>query len=192
MLKVKPKEPRTELEIMAYLTQWGPFNPSAHQVVCPNVSHGFFSDHEADLVVVNKNKYLYEIEIKVSLSDWKADFKKRKWGLMEQDINLFGEKGGYVSHTSAIKRFYYAAPRSLAVRFREIDVPSWAGVIGCQEDDGGKTPMVEILRPAKTIKSFRILTEKEILTLSRLASLRYWGRLHAELNRGDITTQDKE
>ena len=34
-------------------------------------------NHECDMLIVSKNHYLTEVEIKISLSDLKADFKKR-------------------------------------------------------------------------------------------------------------------
>ncbi len=46
--------------------------------IVPNVSWGFMDmGHEADLLVLDKNQKLTEIEIKISLQDLKADFKKR-------------------------------------------------------------------------------------------------------------------
>ena len=34
-------------------------------------------NHECDMLIVTKNRYLTEVEIKISLSDLKADFKKK-------------------------------------------------------------------------------------------------------------------
>lgn len=34
-------------------------------------------NHECDMLIVTKNHYLTEVEIKISLSDLKADFKKK-------------------------------------------------------------------------------------------------------------------
>ena len=67
-------------------------------IVIPNVDWGFLS-HEADLLVINKNKRLIEIEIKRTWADFMADFKK--------------------SHTHYDKKlsyFYYAVPASIGQR----------------------------------------------------------------------------
>ena len=62
-------------------------------LVVPNVSWGFFSEHEADLVVVTKAGYLTEVEIKRSWTDFLADFKKR-----------------FYHADPRIAKFYYAVP----------------------------------------------------------------------------------
>jgi len=46
-----------------------------HSPVCENISVGFA---EMDLMSVSKSHLLYEFEIKISKSDFKADFKKFK------------------------------------------------------------------------------------------------------------------
>jgi len=44
-------------------------------LIVPNVSWGF-NIHECDLLIVRKSGYAIEVEIKISKSDFKADFKK--------------------------------------------------------------------------------------------------------------------
>lgn len=53
-------------------------------------------EHEADLFVISKSKYATEIEVKTSLSDWKADLSKSK----HKDLKF-------------LKNFYYAVPTEL-------------------------------------------------------------------------------
>lgn len=72
-----------------------PFFIRTHLVV-PNVDWGFLN-HEADLLIVSKSKYLTEVEIKRTWTDFKADFKKKH---THQDPKL--------SH------FYYAVPEKIA------------------------------------------------------------------------------
>jgi hypothetical protein len=45
-------------------------------IFIPNVSWGYFKTHEADLLMISKQGYLTEFEIKRSYSDFLADFKK--------------------------------------------------------------------------------------------------------------------
>ena len=44
--------------------------------ICPNISFGWDLRHEADLIIVDKNLRATEVEVKVTLQDLKADFKK--------------------------------------------------------------------------------------------------------------------
>ena len=84
------------------------FNPRRNLVV-PNVSWGFFI-HECDLFVLTQSGYGYEVEIKVSLADLKADAKK--WH-------------GHRSHK--LKRLYFALPDFLLEHTEY--VPERAGII---------------------------------------------------------------
>ena len=65
----------------------------------PNVSFGFFTTHEADLVVVSKSGYLTEYEIKRTWQDFLNDFKKR--------TNHFENK---------VSRLFYVVPEFIADR----------------------------------------------------------------------------
>ena len=75
---------------------------------------------EMDLAVVTPARYLWEIEIKTSLSDWKADCKKDKW-----------HRPYYISKRKWIKRFYYCVPLELLEKGAVPEfVPESAGLIG--------------------------------------------------------------
>src|ERR1700735_2324206 len=93
-----------------------PFSQRRNWLVIPNVSYGFLR-YEADLLVVSKAKFCTEIEVKVSLSDWKADFEKRKHKIPDKRV----------------KYQYYAAPRELAVRHTELPIPEAWGVIAVSD-----------------------------------------------------------
>lgn len=49
----------------------------SHNPVCENVKY-LFSDFELDVLSMSKSGMLYEYEVKISHSDFKADAKKRK------------------------------------------------------------------------------------------------------------------
>ena len=61
-----------------------------------NLSYGLLN-HECDVVIVSKSKYLTEIEIKRSFSDFLADFKKKH----------------HHDDDCRIKNFYYCLPESI-------------------------------------------------------------------------------
>jgi hypothetical protein len=138
-----------------------PFFARRHLAVVPNVSWGLIP-WEADLMVLQKNGYLHEVEIKVSMSDWRADAHKSKWDLPE-----FANK---------IRRFWYAVPRALANRHQELVLPDFAGVIEVSQEDGRS--MVKIIREAKTRTSAQKLGTEDQMTLLRLGCLKAWRLAH--------------
>lgn len=90
--------------------------------IVPNVSHGLYLNHECDLLVLDKNNRFTEVEIKISMSDLKADFKKRH-----------AHKATYIS------RLVYAIPHDLLDKSMAI-IPKEFGIIAVkwiQYNDGG-------------------------------------------------------
>jgi hypothetical protein len=127
------------------------FSQRKNWLVIPNVSWGFLR-YEADMLVVTRSKYCTEIEVKISLSDWKADFEKTK----------------HAYRDPRIKYQYYAAPKALAERHAELDLPSGWGVISVS-DKG----TIKILKEADS-RDAKKITDEELLLLSRLACFRVW------------------
>lgn len=83
-----------------------------------------FSKHwESDYLALTKSGYLYEGEVKISKSDFKADFKKKdKHTLLHESYNnLEGLEGKLRPHY-----FFYAVPEGLLT---EDEVPEYAGLI---------------------------------------------------------------
>lgn len=67
-------------------------------------------DHECDILSVSKKMFLREIEIKISVADFKADFKKKH------------------NHSGNIKNFYYAVPYYILDKIKDL-VPENAGIL---------------------------------------------------------------
>jgi hypothetical protein len=81
------------------------------QTIVPNVSWGLGLRHECDMLVLdNKNRFT-EVEIKISIADLKADFKK---------------KHGH--HCKFISRLVYAIPYELLEKSLEL-IPGHCGII---------------------------------------------------------------
>ncbi len=98
----------------------------------PNV-YFFKHDWETDLLVIQQSGYSYDIEIKVTKSDFKADFKKiHKHQILKSAEYTEFHMSGIVEHTTVKNwgrrpnRFYYAVPEGL-VSVEEI--PEYAGLI---------------------------------------------------------------
>jgi hypothetical protein len=102
----------------------------------PNV-YFFKHDWETDLLVVQQSGYTYDIEIKVTKADFKADQKKihkhqiLKDGAYTKYFTRCGfEEQEQVIYNRRPNRFYYAVPRDL---ISVEEVPAYAGLI-CVDD----------------------------------------------------------
>lgn len=99
----KPKTTDIEICVAEY------FHPRVNLVV-PNVSWGLSLSHECDLLVLTKAGYAYEVEIKVSAADLKADLKK-----------------SHGHYSPKIKKLFFAIPECL-LKYREF-IPKDAGIL---------------------------------------------------------------
>ena len=133
-------------------------------LIVPNVWWGLGFLHELDLAVLTKSGRLWEVEIKVSKSDMKADKKKYH---------------GHMDPMNRISRLYFAVPETLKSC---IDlIPETAGFLVVLNRNN--RTYVEETRKPKTIKSARQLTDDERHKLYHLGAMRIWGlkkKLQAE------------
>lgn len=131
-------------------------------IVVPNVSWGFLN-HEADLLIMSKSGYLTEIEIKRSLSDLKADFRK--------DHDHSDER---------IKYFYYCVPESLLQNAIDLCIEHKrivSGIITYSEDAHirfNAVPYYEGRGSSCRQLPCRKLFIEEQLQVSRLGCMRVW------------------
>jgi hypothetical protein len=123
----------------------------------------------ADILMVDKNDYLVEFEVKVSISDLKADFEKKK----HKSYKNYNGRGGMVPN-----RLYFAVPKLLVTKASVIlkAYPAY-GIITVDESDG----KVEVFKRAGFIHRFHKASEKarrvillrmgsELISLRRLRS----------------------
>jgi hypothetical protein len=135
-----------------------PFMARRHLAVVPNISWGMFQ-WETDLLILHKNLFLSEVEIKISMSDFRADTEKDKFGKYLH------------RHQEMIRRFFYAAPKKLAMKM--VSMTDY-GVIGIDEDSS----RIEILKRATPNKLARKMKDSECITILRLAALKAWDLAH--------------
>lgn len=96
-------------KIQKELIKWCP--AQAYDIIIPNFYHGIY---EMDVFKLMHSGYVVEYEIKISKSDFKADFKKgNKHSLMEDKKCM-------------CNRFYFVVPEGL-ININE--VPKYAGLI---------------------------------------------------------------
>lgn len=100
-----------------------------------NLSNTFIYKWESDFFTVSTSGYAYEIEIKISRSDYKADFKK---GLKHQLLADPMSKTYYNGKPYRVpNKFYFCCPKGL---IRLDEVPFYAGLI---YTDGFSTTVVK-------------------------------------------------
>jgi hypothetical protein len=124
-------------------------------IIVPNcyINFGTSADHECDLIIIKRSGYAEEIEIKMSKSDLKADFKK---------------KHGHVGER--LQHLYYAMPVELYEQCKEL-IPEYAGVFTITKyEDRGFARCVK----SAPKKQCRKLTTDEQLKIARLGVMRIW------------------
>ena len=121
------------------------------------VSKTNFLGYEADILVTTKSWYLTEVEIKISKSDFMADFKK------------------YHKHDSKLtKHLYYAVPSSLVDMAKE-KLEEVVGILEVFQPPYLKRGFrVKVVRDA-AIRINKPLSEKQVINLYRLGCYKEWG-----------------
>lgn len=114
------KEQYTENEIQRYL-RWHFMTPNGAKYQIENL---FVYRWESDYLHVTKAGYSYEVEIKISRSDFFNDMKKtEKHQILENKYEL---KSYEKEQPDKPNYFYYAVPRGLV---KPEEIPSYAGLI---------------------------------------------------------------
>jgi hypothetical protein len=109
-------------------------------VIAMEVSYrldNYSGDELADVLAVDKSRYLIETEVKISLADLRRDAKKRK--------HMFFDRGTCVTH-----HFYFAVPKDIAneAKFVCDELYPYAGILGV---DGSGEWGVASYRNPKTL-----------------------------------------
>ncbi len=104
----------------------------------------YSDDERADILAINKNRFLIETEVKVSLADLRRDHKKSKHHAFRS--------GGY---RYPARYFYFAVPQEIANGAKIIcdDLFPYAGILG---SDGSNEYGVQLYRKAKPLSSKRL------------------------------------
>lgn len=128
------KEQVSELLLQQYLRGW----KSNHTYIVENL---YVFDWESDMLIKTRSGYWHEVECKISLADFKNDFK-HKW----QKHELL--KNGDEKHRRP-NYFYYCVPWYLSEKVLPL-LPSYAGLIVLTEN--GKLNEVRRASPLHTDK----------------------------------------
>ncbi|TXH59336.1 MAG: hypothetical protein E6Q97_00135 [Desulfurellales bacterium] len=110
-----------------------------------------------DVIGVTKDRYLVEVEIKRTLSDFKANQKKRHVLIRHLKLEAWP------------KQFYFMVPHTLVEKVKPL-LPDYAGLLFCP--DGGGYMNVEVA--AKLNRASRRLSIIEARRLVELQSNQLW------------------
>lgn len=139
------------------------------QIVVPNV---LLNSYEADFITITKSDYLIEVEIKISISDFRADFKKKHY-----------------HDCPNVNALYYAIPKELYEKHKEeIDESCekvGAGIILIAEKNfpnGNSYRYLESFAKKPKLRKAEPLTGWEMLKFARLGCLR-WPPIWRHRNR---------
>lgn len=129
-------------------------NPRVNTIV-PNVNWGLGLSHECDMLVLDEKNRLTEIEIKISASDLRADFKK-----------------GHGHISKMISRLVYAVPEKL-LELAENICPKYAGIIVVRWNEIG-IYTASWHRQCKHNKMIKPIDDKTVRKLLELGCMRIW------------------
>ena len=148
----------TECDIQAELGCY--YGVNKGQIVVPNVLLG---PYEADFVTITKSDYLIEVEIKISISDFRADFKKKHY-----------------HDCPEVNALYYAIPKELYEKHKE-EVDESCDKVGAgiilvgQRHPENRDSYAYLDRFAKKpkLRNVKPLTMYRMLNFARLGCLRW-------------------
>lgn len=128
---------------------------------------------QADLVFITAAGYLTEIEVKVSLADWRADFAKGKWQ----------------KPRPTVARFFYAIPETLAEKIPE-GLPEHAGIIVVRSSSQGGPDYTREIKPARRLRAQKVAPEMRRRLVDN-CYYRYWQQQMRGLGRRLLDDREK-
>jgi hypothetical protein len=139
----------SEWEAIILLSRW------ADPHLCfPNV---YICGGEMDMAVVTRARMLWEVEVKLTLADWKIDEHKRKWQSPSR---------------RHVARFFYAVPRELLSCVPTF-VPPEVGLLSISET------LISEVRAARISRTAPRVSDTTLLGLMESTHHRFWReRLH--------------
>jgi len=123
----------------------------SNHLVVPNISWGWQLDYEADLVVLTAANWAWEVEIKTTISDLKADAQKR-----------------HCHDSPKFVRLYFAVPDFMAAEAVQY-VPARAGILSV-----GVKKWVNLVKSPRLNPAAIRITDSQRLKLMELGLIRIW------------------
>lgn len=120
---------------------------------CENIQAPLFAG-EQDVLSVLKSGYMVEYEVKISRSDFKADFKKDKWKFYDWKIE-----------NKIPNYFYYVCPSGM---IKENEIPLFAGLVYAHDT------YLEVIKKAKIVHRYKHDLLKILTKFCRMKSERQY------------------
>jgi len=114
-------------------------------LVFPNI---YLGSWEADILEVTKAGYTYEYEVKISKSDFKADFTKCKKKGKGSEL-----KSDHIKCGKRTTHFYYLCPDGL---LSVEEIPEYAGLIYAKKYDNLATITFRVMKPSPKLNKTKL------------------------------------
>jgi len=142
--------------------------------------------HECDVYAITKTGYGVEVEVKISVADFRADFKKKKRKhkafamAMQVDCSPGFATGGP-------RRYYFAAPKGM---IGIDDIPDYAGLLYAQRYEATQWNkegiVITVAKPAPVLRAAKKVTVGQLRELDIAYKYHYYTLLRklVEVRRG--------
>lgn len=179
---MKKKKKSSERDMQIGLADWALLTKSA--ILCSsNVRNAF--NHEMDFVYLTKNMMSYEFEIKTSVSDFKADFKKtrkhrdlikRADSDYKSDVETKRKRSGTPNY------FYYIVPDYLRDKIEKL-IPDYAGfAIYITKDNYQRSRRIKIIKKASLLHNIKT-TESQYKNIAKGLCFRFFSNSYPAANK---------
>lgn len=163
-------------------------------LVLPNT---YWTGHECDLLVVTMNRRVIDVEIKISRSDFRADFKKQKWyhgfdWFHANGVRWYpGVRGPRREWPANVWKHYYVMPKAIwSDDLMEHASPS-SGFITIRRHPEYGVLMLNVQRNAKPNRKADKIDPEDALDIARLSNQRMWEAIRKLRDRGYVMTGDE-
>lgn len=147
---------------------------------------------EADLLLLHPSGWVWEVEIKVSTSDFRREFRTKAHKhrvLREGSVTETGSYGySWKNKNKHVQKFFFAVPKDVFDKLSEEDFPDYAGVIVVDPDrvDSWKRPVPYVHRRAKNLPGVEKAGSTFRIRLLELAHVRLWSFAYRDDSLFDI------
>lgn len=160
--KKKWRKELSERKVIDYLLKARSGSPFSlyrrkNHLVIRNVSWGFL-DNEADVLAVDFNMRLLECEIKISISDFRREFKKEKYKNVILNNSKLYQKFFIIPEYIYRKNIFEITEKAIAHSFGILTLSDFGYFIFC-------------VRPAPILSQY-VITREEFNVLARLVCFR--------------------
>ena len=166
-------------------------------VAVPNTTS--LAGWEADLLLLQPSGWAWEIEIKVSVNDFRREFKTKetKHRILREGFVI--ERGiwsgtDYTRKNKHVQKFFFAVPKDVFDKLKLEEFPDYAGIIVIDPDrlDWAKRIVPEVVRKAKNLPGVEKAPDSFRIELLRLAHNRLWGYAYKNSDILEARSEEEE